>query len=185
MAEDPIATRVHGDLHLGQVLFTAQGPLHDFVVIDFEGEPARGILERKAKRSPFVDVAGMLRSFHYAAMTIAREDPARKDDAARRWHRAVQSAFLRGWEGAARTEEVLGIDATVLDFALLEKCIYEVNYEADNRPDWIDIPLEGLIATNEARGASAATPLVEPRASSAIASAKGISSAACAVTRSR
>lgn len=140
LAPEPIAMRVHGDLHLGQVLFTGD----DFMIIDFEGEPARPLLERKAKRSPFVDVAGMLRSFHYAAMTGVRESPE-KADLARAWHRAVEGAFLRGWKGATHAEPLLALDETALDFALLEKCIYEVNYEADNRPDWIGIPLEGLV----------------------------------------
>ena len=140
MTTPPIAMRVHGDLHLGQILFTGD----DFTIIDFEGEPARPLLDRKAKRSPFVDVAGMLRSFHYAAMTGARELPE-KAAQARAWHDAVRAAFLRGWKGATPTSPLLAMDETALDFALLEKCIYEVNYEADNRPDWIGIPLEGLI----------------------------------------
>lgn len=136
MNHDPIATRVHGDLHLGQVLFTGA----DFMIIDFEGEPARPLLERKAKRSPFVDVAGMLRSYHYAAMSGS------SGDAARSWYAAMRSAFMRGWTGATVQQPLLAMDQTALDFALLEKCIYEVNYEADNRPDWIAIPLEGLLA---------------------------------------
>lgn len=143
---DPIATRVHGDLHLGQILVTlseggSTAPL-DFVLIDFEGEPARPLALRKGKRPPLADVAGMLRSFHYAAMTIARETPA-EAERARAWFAEVRAAFLRGWSAAApavaRDEE-----ATTLDFCLLEKCIYEVSYEADNRPDWLAIPLEGL-----------------------------------------
>lgn len=136
LTSDPIATRVHGDLHLGQVLFTGD----DFVLIDFEGEPARPLAHRKAKRPPFVDVAGMIRSFHYAAMTVARETG--ENDKALAWYRAVRAAFLRGWRSAAAEPE----DAeAILDYCLLEKCVYEINYEADNRPDWLDIPLAGLI----------------------------------------
>lgn len=136
LPSDPIATRVHGDLHLGQVLFTGD----DFVLIDFEGEPARPLAHRKAKRPPFVDVAGMIRSFHYAAMTVARETG--EDERALAWYRAVREAFLRGWRSAAREPEHA---EAILDYCLLEKCVYEVNYEADNRPDWLDIPLAGLI----------------------------------------
>lgn len=138
LPSDPIATRVHGDLHLGQVLFTGD----DFVLIDFEGEPARPLAHRKAKRPPLVDVAGMLRSFHYAAMTGARELP-HETERANTWYRDVRAAFLRGWKGAATEPEHA---ETILDYCLLEKCIYEVNYEADNRPDWLDIPLSGLIS---------------------------------------
>jgi trehalose synthase-fused probable maltokinase len=125
LEEDPIATRVHGDLHLGQILATPP-PTDDFILIDFEGEPARPIDERKAKRSPMADVAGMLRSFDYAAATAK---------APRAWYRGAADAFLRGYGEVPRD---------VLSFYLLEKCIYEIAYEANNRPDWIGIPLEGL-----------------------------------------
>ena len=140
LPSDPIATRVHGDLHLGQVLVTPGGT-PDFVLIDFEGEPARPLAHRKAKRPPFVDVAGMIRSFHYAAMTGAREHPAEMERASA-WYRDVRASFLRGWRSAA--EEPSNAEA-LLDYCLLEKCVYEVNYEADSRPDWLDIPLAGLI----------------------------------------
>lgn len=141
---DPIATRVHGDLHLGQVLVTT-GATPDFALIDFEGEPARPLALRKGKRPPLADVAGMLRSFHYAAMTIAHETPS-ESKRARAWFMNVRAAFLRGWSSAAPSV-AKDEEATTLDFCLLEKCIYEVSYEADNRPDWLDIPLEGLTAT--------------------------------------
>jgi maltose alpha-D-glucosyltransferase/alpha-amylase len=123
LADDPIATRVHGDLHLGQVLVT---PDEDFVLIDFEGEPARPLAERKWKRSPLADVAGMLRSFDYAAASAKLP---------RDWVRHTSDAFLGSYGNASRA---------VLDFYLLEKCIYEIGYEANNRPDWIQIPLAGL-----------------------------------------
>jgi maltose alpha-D-glucosyltransferase/alpha-amylase len=123
LPRDPVATRVHGDLHLKQVLVT---PSDDFVIIDFEGEPARPLDERKEKRSPMADVAGMLRSFDYVAATAKLP---------REWVRRTSEAFLRGYGKTNRAE---------LDFYLLEKCIYEVRYEATTRPDWIGIPLAGL-----------------------------------------
>jgi trehalose synthase-fused probable maltokinase len=122
--DDPIATRIHGDLHLGQIL--VREDTDDFVIIDFEGEPARSLAERKSKRSPMADVAGMLRSFDYATATAK---------AGRDWYTAVSAAFLGAYGDVPRD---------VLDFYLLEKCIYEIKYEANNRPDWIKIPLEGL-----------------------------------------
>lgn len=121
---DPPATRIHGDLHLGQILVAADRD--DFVIIDFEGEPARTLEERKSKRSPMADVAGMLRSFDYAAAT-AKADRA--------WVKATSDAFLGAYGEVPRD---------VLEFYLLEKCVYEINYEANNRPDWIAIPVGGL-----------------------------------------
>lgn len=118
----PLATRIHGDLHLGQILATKD----DVVIIDFEGEPARTLHERKAKRSPFADVAGMLRSFDYAG-AAAGLDPS--------WARETCEAFVTAY-GAVPRE--------VLDFYLLEKCIYEIGYEANHRPEWLPIPLGGL-----------------------------------------
>lgn len=122
----PLATRIHGDLHLGQILSTKG----DFVIIDFEGEPARTLHERKAKRSPLADVAGMMRSFDYAAATANVE---------RSWARETSEAFLAGYGFGDR-----GASREVLDFYVLEKCIYEIGYEANHRPDWIRIPLGGL-----------------------------------------
>jgi 1,4-alpha-glucan branching enzyme len=143
-----VKTRVHGDLHLGQVLFTGS----DFVLIDFEGEPARPLEERKAKRSPLVDVAGMVRSFHYAAVSALRLRPEASRAAlapwASLWHRAVSVSFVRGWLSATRGTQVVPQDpaamSALLELFLLEKGIYEVGYEMNNRPDWVDIPLEGL-----------------------------------------
>ncbi len=123
LEHDPVATRVHGDLHLGQILVT---DAEDFVIIDFEGEPARPLAERKAKRSPMADVAGMLRSFDYAAATAK---------APRAWYEGAARELLAAYGEAPRE---------VLDFHLLEKCIYEIGYEANNRPDWIEIPRAGL-----------------------------------------
>jgi 1,4-alpha-glucan branching enzyme len=143
-----VKMRVHGDLHLGQVLFTGD----DFVLIDFEGEPARALEERKAMRSPLVDVAGMLRSFHYASVSAlrARPETARPVLApwAAFWHRAVAASFVRGWLSAVSGTNVVPEDAAsmrcLLDLYLLEKGIYEIGYEMNNRPEWVEIPLEGV-----------------------------------------
>jgi maltose alpha-D-glucosyltransferase/alpha-amylase len=123
LEEDPIATRVHGDLHLGQILVT---PGEDFIIIDFEGEPGRPLAERKAKRSPMADVAGMLRSFDYATATAKLP---------RAWYDKAAGAFLEAYGDVSKP---------VLDFYLIEKCLYEIEYEANNRPDWIAVPVAGL-----------------------------------------
>ncbi len=147
-------TRVHGDYHLGQVLYTGS----DFIIIDFEGEPERSLAERRIKRSPLCDVAGMLRSFHYAAMTGLRRAAqgldassvtARRIDAlAQFWMRAVSIAFLDSYlkiagEGVffpQRRDEL----NTLLRIYLLDKAMYELVYELKNRPDWVIIPLDGI-----------------------------------------
>jgi predicted trehalose synthase len=146
--EPPIKTRVHGDLHLGQVLVSGG----DFVLIDFEGEPARPLAERKAKRSPLVDVAGMLRSLHYASVAAWRTAaPAAAGDARARagaWRVAARREFLRAYDDAAAVRTVLPRDEAARDallrFYLLEKCVYELHYELNNRPDWVTIPVLGL-----------------------------------------
>jgi maltose alpha-D-glucosyltransferase / alpha-amylase len=143
-------TRIHGDYHLGQVLFTGD----DFVIIDFEGEPARSLSERRAKRSPLQDVAGMLRSFHYAAYAPLVGDPATTGNLkqlaphARYWQTWVSAAFLRTYldtSGDAgyipRSQDEL---QTLLDAYLLDKAMYELRYELNNRPQWVAIPLEGI-----------------------------------------
>ncbi|HEX3769491.1 MAG TPA: putative maltokinase [Polyangiaceae bacterium] len=150
-----IKTRVHGDLHLGQVLVAGD----DFVLIDFEGEPARPLAERKAKRSPFVDVAGMLRSLHYASVAAWRGDAGSTkavEEATARgarplaeaWNAAAQREFLRHYSEAAHGRSVLPPELAareaLLHFYLLEKCVYELHYELDNRPDWVTIPVFGL-----------------------------------------
>jgi maltose alpha-D-glucosyltransferase/alpha-amylase len=147
---ETVRVRVHGDYHLGQVLFTG----NDFVIIDFEGEPNRSIGDRRYKRSPLRDVAGMLRSFTYAAAVALRSGPSRHEDMATlepwaaAWHRWVSAAFLTAYlarsagapymPSSPRDLEIL------LDFYLLEKCSYELTYELSSRPDWLDIPLTGL-----------------------------------------
>jgi maltose alpha-D-glucosyltransferase/alpha-amylase len=129
--------RVHGDYHLGQVLFTGG----DYVIVDFEGEPLRSLPERRMRRWATKDVAGMLRSFVYAA-------EAADVDFGEEWIDRASSAFLRAyWEtaGAApfapRTAEERDL---LLDVMLIEKALYETRYELDNRPGWVSIPLRGL-----------------------------------------
>jgi maltose alpha-D-glucosyltransferase/alpha-amylase len=147
-------TRVHGDYHLGQILYAGG----DFVIIDFEGEPARSMAERRLKRSPLRDVAGMIRSFHYAtnaallgqASTIIRpEDLPRLEHFASYWYRWVSAAFLSSYLEVAsesvflpRSQEEL---KALMDVYLLEKAIYEVNYELNNRPGWLRVPLQGIL----------------------------------------
>jgi maltose alpha-D-glucosyltransferase/alpha-amylase len=143
--------RVHGDLHLGQVLFTGD----DFMLIDFEGEPARPLVERRAKRSPLADVAGMLRSFHYAAVAAARTlrvapeaDVDVIDARALAWHRWVTAAYLEGYLSVAAEATFLPSPPALsiaLDAHLLEKALYELRYELDNRPDWALLPIAGLL----------------------------------------
>ena len=142
--------RVHGDLHLGQVLHTGD----DFVLIDFEGEPARPLNERRYKRSPLRDVCGMLRSFQYAGETAVRSGALRPDDVptlkpwVEAWTAWVSGAFVSSYfqtVGTAPFVPTPEVDRELmLDFYLLEKCIYEIGYELNNRPEWLQIPLRGL-----------------------------------------
>jgi len=131
--------RQHGDLHLGQALWTGD----DWMVIDFEGEPARPYTARRQKHTPLRDVAGMLRSFSYAA-SVAGLAPA----ARRRAVSMTKGAFLRGWKDAIRGTGLLpASDAdvrTILDVLELEKTLYELRYELQMRPDWASIPAEAL-----------------------------------------
>ncbi|HAN52667.1 MAG TPA: alpha-amylase, partial [Pseudomonas sp.] len=150
-----VRTRVHGDLHLGQVL-VVQG---DAYFIDFEGEPARSLDERRAKHSPFKDVSGLLRSFEYAAAMTIRgaqvSDSTPEADQARQriaasYQRSAQQAFLDAYRDATRElphawQEQDGANAALLLFSL-EKCAYEIVYEAENRPAWLPVPLQGLMA---------------------------------------
>jgi maltose alpha-D-glucosyltransferase/alpha-amylase len=146
-------TRVHGDYHLGQVLLVK----HDFVILDFEGEPSRPLAERRTKQSPLKDVAGMLRSLSYAAWASllqftnrGPEDFARLEPWARLWERSASAVFLRAYRDTAAagsflpsTVEDLG---TSLDAFVLDKALYEVRYELDHRPEWVGIPLRGILA---------------------------------------
>jgi maltose alpha-D-glucosyltransferase/alpha-amylase len=151
-----LRTRIHGDYHLGQVLYTGS----DFVIIDFEGEPARPMSQRRLKRSPLQDVAGMLRSFHYAAYapllaaTGTEElsgDPQNLRGWAEVWAQWVSdrflSEYLRVADGAAFLPAARSEMMALLQLQLLEKAVYELGYELNNRPDWVAIPLEGISKT--------------------------------------
>ncbi|HSG81474.1 MAG TPA: maltose alpha-D-glucosyltransferase, partial [Gemmatimonadota bacterium] len=150
--------RCHGDYHLGQVLSTGR----DFMIMDFEGEPARPITERRLKRSPLRDVAGMLRSFHYASVSALIDGRLRPSDAAaaepwsRFWYLWVGVDFLRGYLSAAADGAILPTAevelAALLDLCLLDKAFYELAYELNNRPDWVGIPLRGIASLMEDPG---------------------------------
>ena len=140
--------RIHGDYHLGQLLRTAD----DFLIVDFEGEPARPLGERRRKQTPLKDVAGMLRSFSYAAQSGLSSYESKQDEVERwaaLWEDAACSAFLLGYrETMTPHAELLpqGEKAQALLLALLlEKAVYELMYELNNRPAWTHIPIEGLL----------------------------------------
>jgi len=145
--------RIHGDYHLGQVLRVKT----DFVILDFEGEPARSLAHRRTKQCPLKDVAGMLRSFSYAAYAslinyTARhpEDVARLEPWAQLWERSAAAAFLRAYRETAQEAEFLPVDSgdfqKLLDLFLLDKALYEVLYELNSRPAWVRIPLMGILS---------------------------------------
>ena len=143
--------RCHGDYHLGQVLYTGK----DFVIIDFEGEPARSITERRLKRSPLRDVAGMLRSFNYAVLTKLRGGALRPEDAVqlkpwgRYWEFWISVSYLSGYFDVTRQSGLLPKAREelnlLMNILLLDKAIYELRYELDNRPDWVAVPIEGIL----------------------------------------
>ena len=145
-----VKTRYHGDYHLGQVLINRD----DFIITDFEGEPGRSLEERRAKQSPMRDVAGMLRSFNYAqAAALQRASAERPEDyerlqpLARRWETETRGAFLQAYQEATAGGVLFRDFADMLGLIALfelEKAFYEVRYELDNRPDWVDIPLLGI-----------------------------------------
>jgi maltose alpha-D-glucosyltransferase / alpha-amylase len=143
--------RIHGDYHLGQVLYTGK----DFYIIDFEGEPARPLTERRWKRSPLRDVAGMIRSFHYAVhVVLLKEVSVRPEDLralspwADLWYRCVAAIFLGAYLESAQGALFIPTEKeelrTMLRVFLLEKAIYEVGYELNNRPEWVGIPLRAI-----------------------------------------
>jgi maltose alpha-D-glucosyltransferase / alpha-amylase len=145
--------RIHGDYHLGQVLRVKS----DYVILDFEGEPARSMAERRAKQSALKDVAGMLRSFSYAANSTlinyaARrgEDFARIEPWARLWERSTCAEFLRAYRETAGGAEVLPSEKKQFRDLLagywLDKALYELLYELNNRPAWVRIPLMGILS---------------------------------------
>jgi len=148
-----LKTRVHGDYHLGQVLWVD----NDYVILDFEGEPTRSVHERRAKFSPLRDVAGMLRSYHYAAFaglfSFSEDRPddfPRLEPWANLWHQWTSAAFLAEYTKAAKTSDFLpaetGEFVFLLDAFTLAKALYELVYELNNRPDWVRIPLSGVLA---------------------------------------
>ena len=149
-ADAGIRTRIHGDYHLGQVLRTA----NDFVLLDFEGEPARSLEERRAKQSPLRDVAGMLRSFSYASAAGFGTQPTTER---KEWERVATDAFLQGYREAtdAAAHSNAAVEAQLLRAFLLEKALYEIVYEVNNRPDWIAIPLTGILNLLETVGGEA------------------------------
>jgi maltose alpha-D-glucosyltransferase/alpha-amylase len=142
--------RHHGDYHLGQVLRTEKD---DFILLDFEGEPLRPLAERRTKTSPLKDVAGMIRSFHYAASTALAEAAGSDGERttlqpwAGAWYEWTTAAFLGAYfEAAGRASFLPRADAGfVLEVFLLEKVFYELKYELNNRPDWVHIPLAGIV----------------------------------------
>lgn len=155
---DVVKIRIHGDYHLGQVLFTGK----DFVITDFEGEPARSYTERRLKRSPLRDVAGMIRSFHYAAYaSLFLDNQIRKEDYPKlipimeAWYQHVSHVFLEAYKEHVRGTNFIPENDEDFDILmntfLLDKAIYELNYELNNRPDWVLIPLTGIKAIMDAK----------------------------------
>ena len=143
-----IKTRIHGDFHLGQILFTGK----DFVIIDFEGEPGFSFSERRLKKNPLKDVAGMMRSFHYAAFgkIILNENYREKDieflmEWAEQWQHYVSRFYMGAYlERSGLSTQLSDQDEVLIRTYLLEKAIYELGYELNSRPDWVNIPLRGI-----------------------------------------
>jgi maltose alpha-D-glucosyltransferase/alpha-amylase len=160
--------RIHGDYHLGQTLRTEEPSIDggigsgDFVILDFEGEPARTLAERRRKQSPLKDVAGMIRSFSYAAFSgldrylsdnpeiTSGADADRFGGWARFWEHSITSEFLRSYgESIATKPDLLPPKEqaqTLLNAYMLEKALYELMYELNNRPKWLRIPFAGILA---------------------------------------
>lgn len=153
---DAVKTRIHGDYHLGQTLFTGK----DFVILDFEGEPAHSYSERRLKRSPLRDVAGMIRSFHYAAYgslflnnKISKEDIGKLIPFVELWYHYMSGFFTKAYLETVKGQPFIPENHDDLELMmktyLLEKSIYELNYELNNRPEWVIIPLRGIKAVME------------------------------------
>jgi trehalose synthase-fused probable maltokinase len=128
--------RTHGDYHLGQTMWSRES--NDWVILDFEGEPARSLTERRRKRSPLRDVAGMLRSFAYLAISAGASDE---------FEEQARANFLEGYFETVE-DSLLPAGQQAIDRLLsvyeLEKAVYELRYELDNRPDWVSIPVAGI-----------------------------------------
>ncbi len=146
-----LRTRVHGDFHLGQVLVVGG----DAFLIDFEGEPAKTMEQRRAHSSPLRDVAGMLRSFDYAGATASSRLHSNSERVTERREKLIEqfraqagADFLSSYREVLEASDTPWVpraaEQALLDLFLLEKAAYEIRYEADNRPDWIGIPLGGL-----------------------------------------
>jgi trehalose synthase-fused probable maltokinase len=146
--------RCHGDYHLGQILFTGK----DFVIIDFEGEPGRPLTARRIKASPLKDVAGMIRSFHYAAHagrfrevtgSLSPAQAVELEQWAQAWYQWTASTFLRAYLAEIAPTELLPAHSdhlrVLLNAYILEKMVYEMTYELNNRPDWVILPLQGIL----------------------------------------
>jgi maltose alpha-D-glucosyltransferase/alpha-amylase len=145
-------TRYHGDLHLGQVLLAQ----NDFIIIDFEGEPGRSVEERRRKHSPLRDVAGMMRSLNYAAhATLSKLADVKTDrgtlaTALGEWERLSTATFLDAYDRAAvglvSIPSDLSIRREMIRLFTIEKALYELRYELANRPEWVQLPIRGLLA---------------------------------------
>ena len=148
LAQPGAATRVHGDYHLGQVMRMETG----WFVLDFEGEPSRPLDERRQRSSPVKDVAGMLRSLHYASQVALMERDQGERDAlgpvAAAWEERNRNAFLEGYRDAKGIDELLPDDEEAFNTVLLafelDKAVYELAYERDHRPDWATIPIQAI-----------------------------------------
>jgi maltose alpha-D-glucosyltransferase / alpha-amylase len=160
---DAMRIRVHGDYHLGQVLSTGT----DFIILDFEGEPARALSARRLKRSPVSDVAGMLRSFHYAVHTalqtqaerglLTPENQKGVAEWAVYWRRGTSATYLRAYLHTLGDSRLLPRERAqlevLLEAYLLDKAVYEMGYELNNRPDWLSIPFNGILQLMRPGGA--------------------------------
>jgi maltose alpha-D-glucosyltransferase/alpha-amylase len=145
-------TRIHGDYHLGQVLYTG----NDFYIIDFEGEPIKSLGERRLKRSPLRDVAGMIRSFYYAAYAVLMQrSQVRAEDVpylvpwVQAWYRYNAGIFLASYQRSVAGSSFMPTDPAEMELMLhiymLDKAMYELGYELNNRPDWVAIPLRSIM----------------------------------------
>jgi maltose alpha-D-glucosyltransferase / alpha-amylase len=146
-----VKTRIHGDYHLGQVLRThGEAGTSGWTIVDFEGEPARPLADRRKKSSPLRDVAGMLRSFDYAAHAALQEVGGSEKEA-QSWRDAARQSYLDGWlEVASKSEHALVPHdakqrADALSLFELDKALYELAYEVEHRPDWVAIPMRGIL----------------------------------------